>query len=173
MIKYLLIFLVIFTSCKKAEELATFNINKSQDFTVPYTGPSLPTDGILPDLQSPPTNTTTEFKSNKSETKYAKDVKLTKLNFVIANPPTANFNFLKSIKIFISAPGVSEKLIAYKEEVPRNIQSFELTTVPDKLDEYIKAESYSLRVEAVARETVPTETKVTSNMTFQVTAKIL
>ncbi|HEX8548184.1 MAG TPA: hypothetical protein VF691_14580 [Cytophagaceae bacterium] len=173
MIKYILVFFVIFSSCKKAEELATFNINKSEKFTIPAT--VLPVGTALPlGLESPPTNTSTEFKNNRSETKYAKDVKLTKLSFEITNPPTANFNFLKSVKIFISSPSVAgEKLLAYNDDVPRGVSSFELTTSGDKLDEYIKADSYSLRVETIIRETVPQNTDVTSNMTFRVTAKIL
>jgi len=173
MIKYLLIFLVIFSSCKKVEELVTFDITKSEKFTIQATGVSLPTDSILAPLTSVPTNTTTEFKNNRSETKYAKDVKLTKLNFEINSPPSATFNFLKSIEIYISSPGIAEKLIAYNRDVPRGVKSFELTTIPDKLDDYIKAETYSLRVKAVVRETVPVDTQVTSNMIFRVTAKIL
>lgn len=174
MIRYIIILFVIFSSCKKAEELATFDINRSEKFTVPATGPTLPIGSVV-GLPPITTNTSSDFKNNRSETKYAKDVKLTKLNFVITNPPSANFNFLKSVKIYISIPGVagSEKVLAWNDDVPRDVQAFDLTTSGDKLDEYIKAENYSLRVETVVREAVPQETQVTSNMTFKVTAKLL
>lgn len=170
--RYLLI-LMLFASiigCKKVRELTYFNINQSTTLTIPATNVvgvgSIPAVPVTNNAQS-------EFKKQGTEDKYVEEVKLQDITLSIQSPQGHSFNFLNSIKIFISAPGHNETLLASKENVPENVSSFSLETTGENLDRFIKADSYSLRIETVTDELLSEEVKILTEMIFRVRAKVL
>lgn len=160
----------VLASCKKIEELTTFRIKDSTSFTVPGT---LSTGIPLIDTIPVESNAQFEFSNNNTKAEYLKEVKLDKLSLTIENPPTQNFNFLKSIHLFISADGLPEREIAYSDAVPANATSLQLQVTDVSLTDYIKTSSYKLRVNAVTDEPIAQDTKIRADMEFLVRAKIL
>jgi hypothetical protein len=152
------------TACDKLESLMTFNISQESNMEVPAA--PLVTQSIL----LPPVKVTTseEFKSNKA--KLVKDVILNKLDLTITNPQNENFDFLKDIEIFISVEGKSDVQVAYLKEVPQGVNTISLKTTNAKLDEYIKADSYTINTKITLNKAVGQKINVKSAMRFKVTA---
>jgi hypothetical protein len=162
-----LVVLVAFvsSSCEKFEELLTFNIKQDANMEVPAT-PFIVSDPIL----LPPVKVTAseEFKSNKA--KMVKDIVLNKIDLSITNPQNANFDFLKNIEIFISVEGKSDVKVAYLTEVPKGVNTISLNTTNAKLDEYIKADSYTIQTRVTFAKTVDQKTNIKAAMNFKLTA---
>ncbi len=98
-------------SCKKIVELFTFQVSDSSSFTVPGTpfvppGVSLSIPGV-----SVPTSAQSTYKNNNTSADYVKDVTLDRLTLTVTNPSTQNFDFLKSISIYISTDAAAIRLI--------------------------------------------------------------
>lgn len=92
---------------------------------------------------------------------------------VISSPSDADFSFLESIDIFISADGLEELKIASKVEVPETVSALDLEVSDADLKEYIKKDSYSLRLNTVTDEAMSQDHQVDVKSTFFVDAKIL
>lgn len=109
-----------------------------------------------------------EFKSNKA--KMVKDIVLDKLDLTITNPQNANFDFLKNIEIFIAVDGKSDVKVAYLESVPQGVNTISMKTTNAKLDEYIKADSYSIQTRVTFAKPVQQKTNIKAAMNFKLTA---
>jgi hypothetical protein len=157
---------IFFSGCKKITE---FNIKNSTEFVVPQTG----VVGVQ--LPTPPveTSSTYQFKSNGADTKHVQDVKLEALTLSIKSPASQTFNFLNSIRIFISADGLQEIELAYLDNIPANsLQTISLNTTGAELDEYLKKDKYSLRIKAVTDEQLMEDVTMKADMIFHVRAKL-
>jgi hypothetical protein len=162
-----LVMLLVF-SCSVVDKLLTFTISDEYSFTIPSEIPvGLPLDVITPDI---PSSSSTEFKNNNTNANLVKDVKLSELKLTITDPVNKTFSFLKSIHIYISTDGAKEVELAFLENINSTTNSISLTTTDNKLDEYIKASTYKLRIKAITKEALTTDIKVKSEMKFKVTA---
>ena len=159
------------SSCKKINDLLTFNIVDKAEFTIPSssgTGINLPLVFNSPDVQSSSSET---FSNNDTKADLVKDVKLTTLDLLIINPSGKTFGFLKSVKIYISGGSLPEKLLASKENISDDIGSrLSLETTSDKLDDYVKLSTYSLRYEIVTDQTFTEDIDIAALIVFRVTA---
>lgn len=165
----------LFTSCNIQEaidEIATFNISNSADFTIPSaSGINLPIDVGTPDVN---TSSQQSFENNNTRADLVENVNLTELTLTITNPGDRTFSFLKSLEIYISNNSEGSTLIAEIQEIPESVGSeLNLETTGANLDGYIKEDSYSLEFEAVTDETTNSETDITADMVFEVRAKTL
>ena len=159
---------VIASSCKKLDNLLTFYIPLETEITIENnTGINLPFEIPTPDIT---TNSDKEFKNNNTKTDLVKNVSLEELKLTIVSPSDITFSFLKSVHIYISTNSDDEVVLAYKEDIDSDAKSIELTPTNNKLDKYIKAESYKLRTKVVTRETLTKDITVKINMKFKVTA---
>lgn len=162
-----LVVLVAFvsTSCEKLEGLLTFNIKQETNMEVPA-APVLITDPVL----LPPVRVTAseEFKSNKA--KMVKDIVLNQLDLTVTSPQNANFDFLKDIEIYIAVEGKSDVKVAYLTEVPQGVKTISLKTTNVKLDEYIKADSYTIQTRVTFAKRVEQKTNIKADMNFKLTA---
>jgi hypothetical protein len=157
---------MLFSGCRKLTE---FNIKNSMEFVIPKTaviGVPLPTSNV-------PTSSNFEFQNNGTDAKHVQDVKLDALTLSIKSPASQTFNFLNSIRVYISADGLQEIEIAYLESIPTSVQSIYLTTTGVKLDAYLKKDSYSLRIKAVTDEQLYEDVTMKADMVFHVRAKLL
>ncbi len=158
---------LLFFSCKKMN-LLTFPISYSTDFTVSSGFPiNLPFDIPTPNVT---TNSTSEFESNKTAANLVKDVYLDYLRLSISSPQGKNFDFLKSIHLYISLNGTNEVEIAYLDNIPKGVTTINLTPTKAKLDKYIKESSFNLRARATTREILTQDVTIMSNMRFIITA---
>ncbi|WP_296623057.1 hypothetical protein [Marivirga sp.] len=167
--------LLIFTGCniqEKIDEIATFNINNSAEFTVPSSSlVNVPIDVGTPDIN---TSSQQTFENNNTRADLVENVNLSELKLSITNPNDRTFTFLKSLKIYISNDTEGKTLIAENQDIPENVGStLDLETTGTDLSEYIKEDTYSLEFEAVTRETTNSKTDIKAEMIFEVRAKII
>lgn len=167
-----MISIITFSSCNEAEKLLTFNIKTEADIVIPSTiGINTPLSIPTPDIS---TNSQQEFSNNDTKKELVKDVKLTTLSLQIIKPANETFGFLKKITIFIKAEGLPEKKLAYLDPVPDNTgNTIQLKPTNEKLDEYVKADAFSIRTEAVTDKGVFQDIEIKAKMNFKVTADIL
>ncbi len=159
-------------SCKEVNKLTQFNMNYSDEITIPATlGIDLPIDIWTPNI---PTNSTSTFESNNTHKDLIQKINLTKMNLTITSPASSTWDFLKKIEIYISADGLDDKKIAWLDDIPQTgLKSIDLTVSSDDLKEYIKKDEYKLETKTVTRQLVSHDTKVEIKSTFFVDAKIL
>ena len=161
---------ISFFSCKKIDQLLTFTISNESVMTVNSTTPvNLPFNVPCPEVT---TNSSEQFKNNNTSGKYVKDIRLKSLQLNITNPSSQTFAFLKSIHIYISTTSSNEIELASMDNISSTANTISLTATQAKLDDYIKAPTYSLRTSVVTRQ-VPTQNidiKISSK--FSVTANL-
>lgn len=170
----LLAFVVLGTSsCKKIEELLSFDVSDSSSFTVPGTPFVTGVTLAIPAVTVTSTAQTT-YKNNNTSADYVQDVTLSQLTLTVTNPTTQNFDFLKSISLYIStdAAGANKVLLASLASVPTGQTSISLTPAGNKLDQYLKNSSYTLTTTAELAQTLRQNTDVRADSRFNVHAKL-
>jgi hypothetical protein len=163
-----LLMLLGFMSCKKINDLLTFEISNSQNIKVPASSIFVTTPVVLPVPVAVNANET--FKNNNTSADLVKDVSLSKLTLTITDPQAENFDFLSKIKISIGTDQNDIVPLAYLDAVPKGVSSIELTPSGTKLDKYIKASSYTLYTEATVNRSIAREITVRADSRFKVTA---
>lgn len=161
-----LLFLALF-SCEKIQELLTFEISDSQNIKIPASGLI-----NTPIISPVPVNMSAQetFKNNNTSAHLIKDVTLSRLTLTITDPAAQNFDFLKSIRIYIGTDESDKVLLASHDNVPTGTSTLELVSGNAKLDKYIKASSYTLYTEVALRSNVAQELTVRADSKFKVTA---
>ena len=158
------------SSCKKVKDsLLTFTILNASEFTIPSSSAlNLPLTFNSPDVK---TSSSETFSNSGTSADKVKDVKLQSLKLTITSPSGKTFSFLKSVKIYISGGSLPEKLLASKENITDDVGSeLTLDTSSEKLDDYIKLSSYSLRYEIVTDQTLTQDVNIGAISTFKITA---
>lgn len=157
-------------SCKKIQDLLTFNINVENNFTVSASGPlNIPFDILTPQVT---TNSTQQFQNNNADANKVKDIKLKKVDLQIVSPAGKTFSFLKSVHIYVSTNASDEIELAYLDNISSTATSISLIPTSVSLDKYVKAPSYSLRTKIVTKETLTQNIEIKNMCQFQVTANL-
>lgn len=176
MIKKLLLIAVVCTvflsSCEKLNELTSFKLNTKTSFTIPGQQTGLGEILSIP-RQEVSTSSEQTFENNNTRADLVEEAQLNKLSLTITSPANANFDFLNEVKIYIKAEGESEKLLAYKENIPEDgSQVLALETTGENLAPYIKKQQYSIRTDAVVDKVTDEDVDVEAAMTFRITAEV-
>ena len=160
------------SGCKKAEELTQFDIDYTTTVTIPSTtGVNLPFNIYSPDME---TNSSSKFESNNTRKDKIESIILKKMELVIKSPSNGDFDFLKSIELYIDADGLDEKKIAFKNPVPDGSgKTITLDLSGDELKAYILKANFSLRVNTVTDEVISNDHVIDINTTLFVDAKLL
>jgi hypothetical protein len=159
--------IIILTACN-TDSLFNFNIQNKTNIVIPSAiGVNTPFSIATPDIT---TSSNSEFQNNNTSADKVKDITLSNLSLTIKSPQGKSFSFLKTITIYISAQGLSEKKLAYKENISETGYLVVLTSTNEKLDEYIKKDKYSIRTEVTTDETLVQDVQVEAAMVFKVTA---
>jgi alanine dehydrogenase len=127
----------------------------------------LPVEIPTPDIT---TNSDEEFSNNGTRSDLVKEVYLSNLVLSIKSPEDKTFSFLKSIHIYIRTNDSDEVELAYKDNVNSDAKFINLDLTHERLDKYIKADSYKLRTEVSTRETLTQDVTIVVDMSFKVTA---
>ncbi|MFL1895570.1 hypothetical protein ACJRPK_07695 [Aquimarina sp. 2-A2] len=168
-------FLTLFTvalsvvACDVVDDLLTFTISDDTDIEIGSGVPlATPFDIATPPVKS---NSQSEFEQNDSRVDLVKEIKLTSLKLNITSPEGQTFNFLKSIRIFISDTNDENEIeLASLDTIPEGVKTLDLETTNAALDVYVKGASYNLRTEVVTKEALTNTVKVNAAMKYQVTA---
>ena len=168
----LIIFVLIPSSCKKVDKLTQFTMPYDASVTIKSTtGINLPFDLLTPDIT---TNSESTFSLNNTRADLVQQIKLTKLTLTVSSPANGDFSFLKSIAIYISAGGQSETKVAWYDNVPASPgKTIELQTTDTDLKDYIKQDSFTLRLSTVTDKLLTTDHTINIHTEFFVDAKIL
>lgn len=163
----LLVLLTVF-GCKKniIDQLLTFTVDVSQSVSIPgyFVGAQLPPVTVT-------TNSAASFQNNKTSRDKVKDVYLEQMILTVTDPAGSNFDFLDKLDIYINTPNVNNKiLLASIASVPRGVTSITMTPTTARLDEYLKADTYQLTVDAKLSGFNATTFTVKSDSRFKVTA---
>ncbi|MGO4817986.1 hypothetical protein [Flavobacterium sp. W22_SRS_FP1] len=167
--KYLAIavFGLLAISCSVIDSLLTFSINNQTSVTIPA---GFPVNTPIDFSAETASNSSTVFENNNTKADLVKDVRLKELKLTITKPTDKNFSFLKSIHMYISTNNSDEIELAFLDDINSTSNTLTLTQSSEKLDKYLKAESFTLRVKTVTKETVSENITVKADMRFQVTA---
>lgn len=167
-----LLFLVVITACDSLDELTMFSLDYTTQYTIESsTGLSLPFSVFTPEVT---TNAESQFENNDTRRDLIESIILTDLTLTITTPEEGNFNFLNQIEIFIQTEDLPELLIASKTDIPENGSTqLMLDATGDELKEYIKKDSYTLKVTSVTDGTINSDHIIDINTVFAVDAKIL
>ena len=161
------------SSCKKALGLLSFPVSDSSTFTMPATNVLVSTALTLPGITVNSTSQST-FSNNNTSADYVQDVTLDKLTLTTTNPSTQNFDFLKSISIYIASDAASSDkvLLASLAPVPTGQTSIALTPSGNKLDVFLRAKSYTLTTQVELDQSLNQNTDVRVDSRFNVHANL-
>ncbi len=161
-------------SCKQIDKLTQFDLDYSTNVTIK--------SATIVDLNTPfnfytpaiKTNSNSELEVNDSRKDLVEQIKVKSLKMKVTSPAGGNFDFLKSIRIYISAEGLEEKMIAWKTDMKDDgSTTITLETADDNLKDYILKDSFQLRTETVTDQLLTQDTDIEIDAVFWVDAKIL
>ena len=164
-------FILFLNSCNKLDEFTKFTIAFDQETTIDATIPiplgilKIPTPNIT-------TNSETTFESENTKKDLVEEATLTKLTLSIITPNGEDFSFLESAKIYITADGLSELMIASNTDIPAE-SVVELYSEGQNLVEYIKKDVINLRIETITDEIITQDYTISIHSEFFIDAKIL
>jgi hypothetical protein len=166
--------MVLFSSCDKIDKLTQFNLKYDTEVTIKsatIVNINTPFNFYTPAVK---TNSESELEVNDSRKDLVEDIKVKELKMTIKAPEGQTFDFLKSIKIFIKAEGLEEKMIAWKTDMTDDgSTTITLETADDNLKDYILEDSFQLRTETVTDQLITQDTQIGINAVFWVDARIL
>ncbi|WP_415371939.1 hypothetical protein [Patiriisocius sp. Uisw_047] len=159
-------------ACYKLDQLTQFDITYNEEGVIES---SVLVD-LLFNVYTPDINSNSEsaFENNNTHRDLIEHIELSSMILEIKSPSNGNFDFLKSIETFISAEDQPEARMAWKEVIPSNSDNLiELNTSSDDLQNYLKEDKFTLRVETVTDELITSDHTIDINSVFFVDAKIL
>lgn len=161
-----------FIGCKKVDRLTQFHMVFNDTAVVKSSaGINLPFNVMTPDIT---TNSESTFEANDTRKDMVEKIVLKALDLTIVSPSGEDFGFLKSVQIFISAPGISEAEIAGDTGVPPDAGNrISLKTTGADLKDYIKSDRFSLRLKTITDEAITKDFYIVVHSDFFVDAKIL
>ncbi len=164
--------LLTITGCKQLDKLTQFNMDYESDITYSAGLPvNLPFNISTPDMV---TNSESEFAINDTRKDLIESIKLTQAKLTITSPSGKTFSFLKDVRVYISAPNLPEVEVANKLNITNSVGGeIQLDITDTELQEYIKAEKFSLRVASTTDEVLTSQVNVHVYSNFFVDAKIL
>ena len=158
--------------CKKLDKLTQFDLTYHSEITIPASMPL----GTPFNIPTPPitTNSSEEFENNNTHKDLIQEVTLKSLHLEITDPANGTFSFLNKVEIYISADGLPEKKIAWKENIPDSVGgTLDLDTTDDDLKDYLIQDTYELKVRTTTDEILTRDYTVNITAVFHVNAEIL
>jgi len=172
--KYYVLFLLVWMAagCKKLDELTQFTIVYHTEAVIPATvSINTPIDIPLPPIT---TDSEQTFENNNTHKDLIEEIRLEELEMKITDPVSGDFSFLQDIEIYMSADDLPEIKIAWLYDIPDSVgNEIELETTGQDLQEYLKAESFNLRLKVTTDQLITQDYTVDVKTEFFVNAKIL
>lgn len=163
---------IAFTGCKQVDKLTHFNVPVSKSVTIPVV-PLAPLD-IPKQYFTLQTGIQSKLKAYNTSENLIEQVFLKNLTIELPTPTDENLDFLKSIKVYISADELEEILIASKTDIPTPAGTkIDLDVENVDLRQYIIKDPLTLAVEVAADQITTAESTVSVSALFLVDAKIL
>ena len=167
------LFMAILPSCKEVDKLTQFDLPVNQQFTLPGSLPVM--NGFsfsTPDVE---TNYMSYFEMFNINTELVESICIKSATFKINKPQTADFSFLKSVEVYISADGLEPVLMASKKDVNTNVGNSLNLDVDSKvnLKDYVTKNNIKLNVKVTTVKATTEEYVVDTKLIFGVDAKVM
>ncbi len=168
----LLVVSTFLVGCQSLSKLTQFDMPYSTSVTIPASTPlNLPFNFSTPLVE---TNSTQFFTSNGINKDLIDKIVLKKLEMTVSSPTNGNFNFLKSIEIYITADNLPDTKIAWLDNIPDNApMPLELTVSQDNLQQFIEKDKFGLKIKAMTDEIITTDYKIDVKTIFMIDVKVL
>jgi hypothetical protein len=159
-------------ACEQVDELTQFEMDYTTSFTIPGTiGMDIPIDLHTPEIQ---TNTEEQFSGQDTREDMVEEIILREMDLSIQTPSDGDFSFLNGLTIYLSAEGLEEVKVAWKESIPEDPGStLQLETASADLKEYLFKDQFQLRLQSRTDEIIDQDHEVRVESVFHVDAKIL
>lgn len=170
---FLMVFALLFASCENLSKLTQFKMDFSESVTIQKSVPfDTPFSFFTPDIE---TNSESAFAVNNTSKDLVEQIKLTQLKLTLKSPSDGDFGFLKSISIFVSAGSdLPEIKVAWKDNIPVTAGKELVLDVTDAdLQEYIKKDSFKLKLNTVTRKILGSDHQIDLYTEFLVDVKVL
>jgi len=163
--------LCLFTACKKVDKLTQFEMTFENEAVISNNiGINLPFNLNTADTE---TNSEATFEVNDTRKDKIEQIILTDLRIQLTTPDGEDFSFLKNINLYLNADGLDEALIAWKDPVPSSDTVLILDVTGADMQEYIKKDQFSLRINATTDEVLGSDHHLLISSTYFVDAKVL
>ena len=158
-------------SCKQPG-IVKFQVPYESSITVPSsTGANLPLNLFSPEVS---TTNAAEFELNDTRVDLLTSLILNKLELTISAPNNANFDFLKSITIFINAQDLPEVEIARLQDIPDSgSKTINIPSTKVELKEYIKKGKFTLKANTVTDRFISQDIQIKVNTLFDAEATVI
>ncbi len=157
-------------SCKKIDDLSSFSIDYNTEFTIPASTVIIPFEVSTPEIDADSGGEFSDENTNKSR---VESVHIKEMTVTIKSPSGSDFSFLNKVEVFVKADGYDEKRIAWKDPVPQDIgATLTLDVTDESITEFVKADSFSYRVNFTTDETIPEDHVINLYSDFRVKAKV-
>ncbi len=162
--------IVLVTACSK--KVTQFNMDYNSKVVIPSSVPiSTPFNVNTPEQT---TNSTETFAINDTDKEHIDKIVLDELVLTITDPPEKSFSFLNDIDIFINASSLPEELVAYRHNIPEQIdQEIHCELTGTDLQAYIKKDEFSIRIKSNTDEIITEDVEINVYANFLVDAKII
>ncbi len=169
---YIFLSATLVVSCSQVDKFTMFEMSYKSNVTIqPTTTINLPIVVFTPDMT---TESEAEFEINDTRKDLIESITLQELTLTLTSPVQEDFSFLKSIRVYISADGLAEKEIAFKDPVAASDENtLSLDLLNANLQEFIIKDMFSLRVQTITDELFTAAHDIDINSVFFVDAKIL
>jgi hypothetical protein len=159
--------LVSSISCKKVNEATEFDINYASEVSVPAASLTLnaPVDFTSPEIS---TDTGNKFAENETTRDLIDEIKLTRL-FIASL--TGNLDFVKSINVYVKAPGLQDLLVATKSNIPAGSTSVLLDPTGQNIKEHLFKDKIQFRLNVTVGTAPTTDQKLKIEETVHVAGK--
>lgn len=175
-----LLLLVLCLGCKKLKKLANIKLNFPYSNTIDVPGiPGgllvAPPGGITADLPAFPVATNSQKYVTESGTNAEKiiHVKLTELKGEILAPSTQDFNYVDTLRVYLSAKGLPEQLAAYKYGIEKGQRTLNLQLSDINLKNYFLKDTMYFRVSGHFINVPDSATKMKVSSVFNMLANPL
>lgn len=166
--------------CNKLKKLAEINVNFPYSNTVDLPGVPggtqvIPPGGISADMPTYATATNSKVYVNQYGTAPDKviSVKLTQLKAEIVQPSSQTFDYIDTIRVYMSATGLPEQLAAYKYGIAKGQTTLNLDCADVNLKEYYLKDTMYFRVNGHFVGIPDSATKIKLSSTFNMRANPL
>ncbi|MFT3749568.1 MAG: hypothetical protein QM768_14675 [Agriterribacter sp.] len=131
----------------------------------------VPFDINTPDVE---TQSEDQFAGHNTAKNLIETITLKEMKITIINPGDQNFDFLKSIEVYISTDGQEEVKAAWKNDMAdAGVKEIVLDRSSANLKPYLMSNKYKLRLKTTTDKVLNKDVTVKISNTFRVDANIL
>ena len=170
-----LFFIILFTffGCKLIDELTHFDIDYNYTFTLPAFG-GINLDNLNIESNDVENDTESTFEIHDTRKDLIESATLKKFVVTILEPDSVDFTFLNKIEIFVKTDALSEKLIAWKDDISNTVgNSLKLETTSSNLRKYLISDKIKVRLKTTSSSPLTEDLLLDLESTVEVDAKIL